>query len=334
MTSDAKHVEIGLTDKTDSARAVFAELWRDGIAPQQILIGGDEFGAVGGMPGSDSFMIIADAAGSVVCSVGVEPNGVPDGVVHLGGGPARFQQVLGSQLHRRGDVPDAVVQDGWSFVVDAFDPDAGRSNEALLTTADGMIGSNGAPLFTHPSARPELVAAGVYVGEGPGTDLLDGPRWAALPRPLAVGDQVRRVLDLHAGVLGEDVVGVSRLRSLRFSSLARPGVAVLRADVDLPESPDALVLPPANAETGVVDGFQWMATLGTGGSITAAAWQRHEARRVDRIVAYVSGAGQAEPGRAVHQACERSRRWIRRAVGTTPARVVVPVGALRRRHRG
>jgi hypothetical protein len=33
VTSDAKHVEIGLTDKADSSHWVFAELWRRGIGP-------------------------------------------------------------------------------------------------------------------------------------------------------------------------------------------------------------------------------------------------------------------------------------------------------------
>jgi len=49
VTSDAKHVEIGLTDKSDSARAVVEQLWADGIAPELVVIGGDEFGELGGL---------------------------------------------------------------------------------------------------------------------------------------------------------------------------------------------------------------------------------------------------------------------------------------------
>ena len=48
VTSDAKHVEIGLTDKADSARWAFAELGRRGIGPGLVLIAGDEFGPLGG----------------------------------------------------------------------------------------------------------------------------------------------------------------------------------------------------------------------------------------------------------------------------------------------
>jgi len=299
VTSDAKHVEIGLTDKTDSARAVFTEFWADGIWPEQVVIGGDEFGAIGGMRGSDSFMMIAAAARAVVCSVGIEPNGVPAGVVHLAGGPARFLELLRDQLERRSELPAVVVRDGWAFVVDAFDPEAGRSNEALLTIADGLIGTSGAPLFTHPAARPELVAAGVYDGEGPRTDLLAGPRWAALARAIAPGDRVRRVLDLRTGLLGEDVSGGCNMRSVRFSSLARPGVAVLRADVDPPEQSPALAAPAPNAGTGAIDGYEWVTAHGAGASITAAGWQHRDADRLDRVAAYVVSEGGGEPERAV-----------------------------------
>ena len=51
VTSDAKHLEIGLTDKSDSARWVFDHLWRRGIGPGQVLIAGDEFGALGELVG-------------------------------------------------------------------------------------------------------------------------------------------------------------------------------------------------------------------------------------------------------------------------------------------
>ncbi|HEY5013849.1 MAG TPA: hypothetical protein VIK61_14255, partial [Acidimicrobiia bacterium] len=109
VTSDAKHMEIGLTDKSDSARAIFAQFWADGIAPELVLIGGDEFGAIGGLPGSDSFMIVAEAVNAGVCSVGIEHNGVPEGVVYLAGGPRRFLELLGDQVRRRSDIPCVVV---------------------------------------------------------------------------------------------------------------------------------------------------------------------------------------------------------------------------------
>lgn len=100
ITSDIKHIEIGLTDKGDSV------LWlRDNvIVPRQIpsaliLIGGDEFGPIGAVPGSDSFMRVPGLESAVYVSVGKEPNGVPAGVVALGGGPARFIELLRARTH-------------------------------------------------------------------------------------------------------------------------------------------------------------------------------------------------------------------------------------------
>ena len=102
ITSDVKHVEIGLTDKTDSARWAADWLAQRGIAASLVLVGGDEFGPIGGVEGSDSLMMVPELAGAVVVSVGVEPGGVPEGVLHLGGGPARFVELLDDQLARRG----------------------------------------------------------------------------------------------------------------------------------------------------------------------------------------------------------------------------------------
>ncbi len=249
-------------DKSDSALAVLEQFWIDGIAPELVLVAGNEFGA--------RFVRRA--------------------------GP--FLDLLREQDRRRADLPRVVVRDGWSFVVDDFDPDTGRSNEALLTIADGVIGTNGAPLFSHPAARPELVVAGVYDGDGSLSDLLAGPRWATLARELTSDHSVRRVLDLRAGLLGEDVDGAVKMESVRFSSLARPGITVLRADADPPESSDALNAPDGAVMTGAIGEYEWMATRGTGGSITAAAWQERDASRLDRIAAYVPGTDGAEPERA------------------------------------
>ncbi|MDZ4828222.1 MAG: hypothetical protein SGJ13_17425, partial [Actinomycetota bacterium] len=63
VTSDAKHVEIGLTDKSDAARDLLARLWDEGIGPALVLVGGDEFGTLGGIPGSDSLMLVPEAQG-------------------------------------------------------------------------------------------------------------------------------------------------------------------------------------------------------------------------------------------------------------------------------
>src|SRR5262245_16232030 len=87
VTSDAKHVEVGLTDKADSARWAIAELRRRGIGPGNVLSAGDEFGPLGGLPGSDSLLLVPEASRAVAVSVGAEPGGVPAEVHLLGGGP-------------------------------------------------------------------------------------------------------------------------------------------------------------------------------------------------------------------------------------------------------
>ena len=94
VTSDAKHVEIGLTDKADAARWVFGDLWSRGIGPGLVLVAGDEFGPLGGLPGSDSLLLVPEASRATAVSVGAEPTGTPPGVIALGGGPEAFLAVL------------------------------------------------------------------------------------------------------------------------------------------------------------------------------------------------------------------------------------------------
>src|SRR5664280_1369096 len=120
VTSDAKYAEVGLTDKTDSARYVISWLARRGIRPEQILIGGDEFGPLGNTPGSDSLILVPETAGDVCISVGPEPEGTPQGVLDLGGGPELFADILSDQLRRRheGELPLPVEEAGWQVVID------------------------------------------------------------------------------------------------------------------------------------------------------------------------------------------------------------------------
>lgn len=102
VTTDAKNVEIGLTDKTDTAHDVFPLLASLGVSPTDVLVAGDELGPLGGSRGSDSLMLVGQGAEATAISVGVEPGGVPSGVLALGGGPARFLDVLREQIALRG----------------------------------------------------------------------------------------------------------------------------------------------------------------------------------------------------------------------------------------
>ena len=230
VTSDAKHVEIGLTDKADSARWAFAELARRGVGSGLVLVAGDEFGPLGGLPGSDSFLLVPEAGRAAVISVGAEPSGTPPEVHAPGGGPELFLQILADQLERRRrwDVPELDGDPDWTLTVEGLDPRLERVHESLLTLADGRLGTRGAPLFDHPSAAPAVLLSGIYAGEGAATTLAPCPDWTRLGLDRPTRRRISRRLDLAAGMLRED----GPVTSLRFSSLARPGTVVLRAHAD------------------------------------------------------------------------------------------------------
>ncbi len=294
VTSDAKHVEIGLTDKADAARWVFGDLWRRGISPRLVLVAGDEFGPLGGLPGSDSLLLVPESAGAVALSVGAEPTGVPSGVIHVRGGPTTFLAVLEDQLTRRGSgaVPDVGRDEGWTIAIDGFDPELERVYEALLVIADGRVGTNGAPAWMHPSATPRVLAAGVYDGEGPDSELLPVPVWHLLAAELPAGARLDRVLDLRTGTLHQTVSGPDGAAGVvSFLSLARPGTFALRASgpAHLVRGEPALrAVDGVRTEAGRVDGATFVRASATTGGVAAAAGSVESAGRVERLGRYVA----------------------------------------------
>jgi trehalose/maltose hydrolase-like predicted phosphorylase len=228
VTSDAKHLEIGLTDKSDSARWVFAELARCGIGASLVLVAGDEFGPLGGLLGSDSFLLVPEAARATAVSVGAEPTGAPAEVLSLGGGPEAFERILSDQLERRRrrEVPDLDLDPDWTLVVPGLDPRLERVHESLLTLADGRVGTRGAQLCADGSSSPGVVYGGVYEGDGPETELAACPDWTRVGLTPQKRRRALRRLDLRTGLLHED----GQMSSVRFSSLARPGTVALRAE--------------------------------------------------------------------------------------------------------
>jgi trehalose/maltose hydrolase-like predicted phosphorylase len=293
VTSDAKHVEIGLTDKADAARWVFGDLWRRGVSPPLVLVAGDEFGSLGGLPGSDSLLVVPEYAGAAVISVGAEPTGPPPGVVFLGGGPESFLAVLVDQLARRerGDVPEIGGEEGWTLAIDGLDPELERVHEALLVLADGRIGTSGSPVWSHPLAAPRVLPAGVYDGDGPSIELLAAPTWQVLASELPAGARLRRRLDLRTGLVRQTLaVSDGETAALLFSSLARPGTVALRAA----GSPAVLrggrpLRAPAgaSAEEGSDDGTTYMLVPASCGGIAAAVSETASSGAVERLGAYV-----------------------------------------------
>ena len=293
VTSDAKHVEIGLTDKADSARWIFAELWRRGIHPSQVLVAGDEFGPLGGLAGSDSFLLPSEAERAIAVSVGREPTGVPKGVVALGGGPESFVALLHDQLlrRRRGDLPELDVDPGWTISVRGLDPELERVQSSLLTIADGVIGTSGSPVGSHPAARPRVLAAGIYTGEGAETDLAACPVWTRLDGELPHELWFERRLDLRTGLLAQHLGREGDLDGILFSSLARPGTAVLRAKGTRKLLESKRPLEPAEGSTavqGVVDGVTWMRTEAREGGVVAAAEEKSHGDLFNRLAVYVA----------------------------------------------
>lgn len=95
ITSDIKHLEIGITDKNDSINWLYTNVIKANlISDNYILIAGDEFGDIGGFSGSDYKMVLPDKKDITYISVGIEPNGVPEPIIYLGGGPERFNEIL------------------------------------------------------------------------------------------------------------------------------------------------------------------------------------------------------------------------------------------------
>jgi trehalose/maltose hydrolase-like predicted phosphorylase len=232
VTSDAKHVEIGLTDKADAARWVLADLRRRGIGAGLALVAGDEFGPLGGLPGSDSLLLVPEAARATAVSVGSEPTGTPPGVIALGGGPEAFLAILADQLERRRrrDVPEVDADPDWTLTVESFDPQLERVHESLLAVANGRVGIRGAPALPRAGCECAIFVAGVYEGEGPETTLVSFDAWPDLPGELPVDPLLRRRLDLRSGVLREDLaLPAGPMSLLQFPSLVRPGIAALRA---------------------------------------------------------------------------------------------------------
>ena len=242
ISSDAKYVEIGLTDKADAARWTFADLWDHGITAADVLVAGDEFGELGGVPGSDSLILVPGAEGALAFTVGAEPFGEPPGVLALPGGPDRAIEVLEDQLQRRrlGQPPLPRPVAGWCISVDGFEEHRERQRASVLTVADGCIGTIGVPILSQPGVPAETLAAGFYEGEGFAEHLRPLPGWNQLAAPLGADAQLSRVLDLRTGVLVQDVQqDGERLSAVGFSALHDPGTAVLWASGD-----PALVGPP------------------------------------------------------------------------------------------
>lgn len=306
VTTDAKHLEIGLTDKSDSLRYILHDLSDRGIGAGLIVIVGDEMGPLGGVAGSDAAMLIPEARRSTTISVGVEPEGVPEGVLHLPGGPSRFLALIDDQLARRATrrVPAVDLDPRWIFAWKEPEPALERVRESLLVVSNGYFGTRGYREEDGTTSNPMVVASGVYDHSDGVERYLVGPRWADLELD-GPSTEDEWLLDLRSGVLARtrrNIDGGSDFRSVRFASRARPGTMALRAegDPDRLRPGPPLVLPHrdevAHGTNGTHGSSVWASVRSSlGGGITAAAHTRtHTAEGrvlIERLAHYL-----AEPG--------------------------------------
>jgi trehalose/maltose hydrolase-like predicted phosphorylase len=268
-----------LTCPTTAMPDRLEQLWRDGIGPGDVLV------------------IVADTAATEEWTEIDEPGSSPAVVTIAVDAVERVESPLEEQLERRrtADLPAASGDPGWSLRIERFDPDHERVHEALLSIADGRSGTSGAPVVSHPDTTPWVLVGGVYDGDGPDTHLLLAPVGTRLPCELSEEQPVvRRVLDLHAGILSEHVTTeAGEIDSVRFSSLAGPGTVWLRARCPADPGSAPILLPPlepAATERGSAGDVEWMQVRATTGGITAAAAQRVTSPNggavFDRVVVY------------------------------------------------
>jgi trehalose/maltose hydrolase-like predicted phosphorylase len=300
VTSDVKHVEIGLTDKSDSARFAAKWLAERGITGQLVLVAGDEFGTLGGVPGSDSLMLVGEFERASVVSVGVEPEGVPPGVLPLGGGPAAFADLLQLQIQRRSDrrVPQVDEDPAWVIPLprERSKQRAADALGTLETLGNGWAGTRGSREEDGASAPPAFAVGGVY--DSHGTSLVPGPVWTSLDLRLSPSGErsEERILDMHTATLYRARRG-SSFRSLRFVSGDPSHAMALRAEApgESLEAGEALRAPDKaeqfdSEERGEVN----VARSGKapGGGIALAACDHvhtgRQTRTIERLAAWVA----------------------------------------------
>jgi trehalose/maltose hydrolase-like predicted phosphorylase len=227
VTSDVKHVELGLTDKADSVAYLVEQVAKpSGIAVSEMLFIGDEFGFIGGCEGSDSKMISEKTKGASFVSVGQEPEGVPPNVYHMGGGIDSFTKILDGQMKAWRDNEQTMqnrkrltdtrmllvpADDNWTAVESSCNAKTAASYETLFTLTNGYLSVRGAhedKLFT---GKPGAFVAGVFnKGEG----AYDVTELVVIQDPLPIeiridGEKIgeeglsdyRRKLDMQKGIL-------------------------------------------------------------------------------------------------------------------------------------
>jgi trehalose/maltose hydrolase-like predicted phosphorylase len=281
-------ITIAASHENDGIGWALGRLWDDGVAPAATLVLDNRQGSMG-TPGE---------AADTVAFDGQTPTLVR-------ADPLQRSRLLDDQARRRRrrELPAPPAEEGWVLAVDGFDADQERVREALLSLADGRIGTSGAPLAAHPNTRPWVLAAGIYRGDGPATRLLTGPVGLSLGFEL-VETGLHRRLDLRTGVLYEELISDrGPVVAVRLCSLARPGIVAVRAASPAPADGARSLLPPTDdplLDQGEVDHASWMRVEGRPGGMCAAAISDSSNGVTDRMIAYLADPERLpEPDEAV-----------------------------------
>jgi len=158
--------------------------------------------------------------------------------------------------------------------VDGIDPRLVRVHKSLLTIGAGSLETRGSVIVPHSGGDPAVLMSGIYARAGAESHLLAAPGWRAVRVQDAALTPVRRLLDLRAAVLRQEIgVRTGPIEALLFCSLARPRVAVLRArgPIHGPRVVQTLEPPPGVAcEQGEDDGATWIRATSRPAAIVAA----------------------------------------------------------------
>jgi hypothetical protein len=137
-------------------RGILAVLARRGVGWGLLLVVGSEFGAPGGRPGPDALLLVPEGARMLAVSVGSEPDGVPAGVVHAGGGSRGLLALLDEQVrrHARQRVPAVDEDPEWILCETGARPLRRRVTESLFTLGAGGLATRGSVEEAAPGAQP------------------------------------------------------------------------------------------------------------------------------------------------------------------------------------
>jgi len=216
-------------------------------------------------------------------------------------------EVFRSQLRMRteGALPETVSTPGWILHLDsAVDGRRPPIHPSLLALSDGTTSIVGDLDAGADSTTGFVLAAGAYgLGRDGLVRPLPGPASTHLGRRFGRAEEYRWTLDLHAGTLTRDPIGEGT-RTIRFLSLARPGIGAMRSERAVPGTwADPLCRPRVSqvlsADHRYVAGVArpgstpWAETISDRSAIAVAAVQRvwtvADTSRIERITATRSG---------------------------------------------